>query len=104
MSNLYIESRLQAIKEIASKGCLDYKDADNISKFCDEIHSAISDSDDVCECLNIKNKVIDELKSKICMQFADWKLSEDDKWIKDIIELASESVEEISEQLKAGEK
>ena len=45
---------------------------------------------------------IDDLSNKICMHFADWKYSEDDKCIKDIIELASESVEEIAEQLKAG--
>lgn len=50
------------------------------------------------------NKAIDDLRNKICMHFADWKYSEDDKWIKDIIELASESVEEIAEQLKAGVK
>ena len=47
---------------------------------------------------------IDDLSNKICMHFADWKYSEDDKCIKDIIELASESVEEIAEQLKAGGK
>lgn len=47
-------------------------------------------------------KAIDDLSNKICMHFADWKYSEDDKCIKDIIELASESVEEIAEQLKAG--
>ena len=51
----------------------------------------------------IRAKAIDELKNKICMHFADWKYSEDDKRIKDIIELASESVEEIAEQMK-GEK
>lgn len=48
----------------------------------------------------IRNQAIDELKNKICMHFADWQYSEDDKWIKDIIELASESVEEIAEQMK----
>lgn len=51
----------------------------------------------------IRAKTIDELKNKVCMHFADWKYSEDDKCIKDIIELASESVEEIAEQMK-GEK
>ena len=45
---------------------------------------------------------IDDLSNKICMHFADWKYSEDDKCIKDIIELASESVEEIAERLKEG--
>ena len=44
---------------------------------------------------------IDDLSNKICMHFADWKYSEDDKCIKDIIEFASESVEEIAERLKA---
>ena len=48
----------------------------------------------------IRNKAIDELKNKICMHFADWQYSEADKVIKDIIELASESVEEIAEQMK----
>lgn len=51
--------------------------------------------------VNARAKAIDELKNKICMHFADWKYSEDDKRIKDIIELASESVEEIVEQMKA---
>ena len=45
---------------------------------------------------------IDDLSNKICMHLADWKYSEDDKCIKDIIELASESVEEIAERLKEG--
>ena len=41
MSDLYIEARLQAIKDIASASCVDIKDADNIASFCDEIYSAI---------------------------------------------------------------
>ena len=45
---------------------------------------------------------IDDLSNKICMHFSDWEYSEDDKCIKDIIELASESVEEITERLKEG--
>ena len=45
---------------------------------------------------------IDDLSNKICMHFSDWEYSEDDKCIKDIIELASESVEEIAERLKEG--
>ena len=55
MSDLYIEARLQAIKDIASASCSDIKDADNIAGFCDEIYSAIeivkqgSVSDYVCE-------------------------------------------------------
>ena len=48
------------------------------------------------------DKAIDDLSNKICMHLADWKYSEDDKCIKDIIELASESVEEIAERLKEG--
>lgn len=64
MSDLYIEARLQAIKEIASASCSDIKDADNIADFCDEIYSAIeivkqdgvSDaSDNVCECRKFKD-------------------------------------------------
>lgn len=49
----------------------------------------------------IRSKAIDELKNEVIMHFTDWKSSEDDKWIKDIIELASESVEEIAEQMKS---
>ena len=41
MSDLYIEARLQAIKNIASASCADEKDADNIASFCDEIYNAI---------------------------------------------------------------
>ena len=47
MSNLYIESRLQAIKDIASASCADIKDADNIVGFCDEIYSAIPKLDKI---------------------------------------------------------
>lgn len=49
MSALYIESRLQAIKDIASASCADMKDADNIASFCDEIYSAIPNLDKVVE-------------------------------------------------------
>ena len=52
MSDLYIEARLQAIKEIASTSCSDIKDADNIASFCDEIYSAIPKFDKVVEELN----------------------------------------------------
>lgn len=52
--------------------------------------------------LDVRTKTIEELKNKICMHFADWQLSEKDKWIRDIIELASESVEEIAEDMKGG--
>lgn len=48
----------------------------------------------------IRDMAIEELKNKICSHFADWQYTEDDKWIKSIIELASESVEEIAEGLK----
>ena len=47
MSDLYIESRLQAIKDIASASCTDIKDADNIAGFCDEIYSAIPKLDKI---------------------------------------------------------
>ena len=49
MSDLYIESRLQAIKDIASASCSDIKDADNIAGFCDEIYSAIPNLDKIIE-------------------------------------------------------
>ena len=49
MSDLYIESRLQAIKDIASASCADIKDADNIASFCDEIYSAIPNLDKIVE-------------------------------------------------------
>lgn len=47
MSDLYIEARLQAIKDIASASCSDIKDADNIADFCDEIYSAIPKLDKI---------------------------------------------------------
>ena len=47
MNDLYIESRLQAIKDIASASCADEKDANNITGFCDEIYSAIPKLDKV---------------------------------------------------------
>lgn len=53
MSDLYIESRLQAIKDIASASCSDIKDADNIAGFCDEIYSAIPKLDKVVEELEL---------------------------------------------------
>ena len=52
MSDLYIEARLQAIKDIASASCSDIKDADNIAGFCDEIYSAIPKLDKIIEELN----------------------------------------------------
>lgn len=53
MSDLYIESRLQAIKDIASASCSDIKDADNIASFCDEIYSAIPKLDKIVEELEL---------------------------------------------------
>ena len=53
MSDLYIEARLQAIKEIASTSCSDIKDADNIAGFCDEIYSAIPKLDKIVEELEL---------------------------------------------------
>ena len=47
MSDLYIEARLQAIKDIASASCTDIKDADNIASFCDEIYNAIPKLDKI---------------------------------------------------------
>lgn len=53
MSDLYIEARLQAIKDIASASCADEKDADNIASFCDEIYSAIPKLDKIIEELEL---------------------------------------------------
>ena len=53
MSDLYIEARLQAIKDIASASCSDIKDADNIASFCDEIYDAIPKIDKVVEELEL---------------------------------------------------
>ena len=53
MSDLYIEARLQAIKDIASASCSDIKDADNIAGFCDEIYSAIPKIDKIIEELEL---------------------------------------------------
>ena len=53
MSDLYIEARLQAIKEIASASCSDIKDADNIAGFCDEIYSAIPKLDKIIKELEL---------------------------------------------------
>ena len=52
MSDLYIEARLQAIKDIASASCSDIKDADNIASFCDEIYSAIPKLEKIVKELN----------------------------------------------------
>lgn len=50
-----------------------------------------------------RNKVIDEFASKLIKHFADWQLSEDDVQTKYIITQACEGVEEIAEQMKAGD-
>ena len=66
MSDLYIEARLQAIKDIASASCVDIKDADNISSFCDEIYSAIPNIDRIIEELE---KLADESYKAYCIAF-----------------------------------
>ena len=53
MRDLYIEARLQAIKDIASASCTDEKDADNIASFCDEIYDAIPKIDKIVEELEL---------------------------------------------------
>ena len=53
MSDLYIEARLQAIRDIASASCADIKDADNIASFCDEIYDAIPKLDKIVEELEL---------------------------------------------------
>ena len=53
MSDLYIEARLQAIKDIASASCTDEKDADNIAGFCDEIYNSIPNIDKIVEELEL---------------------------------------------------
>ena len=60
MNDLYIEARLQAIKDIASASCTDEKDADNIASFCDEIYSAIPKLDKIVE-------ELEEAKHEICL-------------------------------------
>ena len=66
MSDLYIEARLQAIKDIASTSCSDIKDADNIAGFCDEIYSAIPKLDKIIEELE---KLADESYKAYCIAF-----------------------------------
>ena len=56
MSDLYIEARLQAIKDIASASCQDEKDVANISSFCDEIHEKITET---------RNKAIDDFSNAL---------------------------------------
>ena len=53
MSDLYIESRLQAIKDIANTSCTDEKDAENIASFCDEIYDKIPKLDKIIEELEL---------------------------------------------------
>lgn len=85
MSDLYIESRLQAIKEIANASCSDEEDIDNICNFCDKIYLryAIETQEHDRE---VYNKAIDDFvedyKSKTTME--------------------NKLVEEIAEQLKEG--
>ena len=75
MSDLYIEARLQAIKDIASASCSDIKDADNIASFCDEIYSAIPNLDkiisqitcELSECFHWILKAALEEKNNCCL-------------------------------------
>lgn len=52
----------------------------------------------------IRDEAIEELRDRICSYFADWQYAEDDKQIKEIIELAIERVEEIAERMKEAAK
>ena len=65
MSDLYIEARLQAIKDIASTSCSDIKDADNIAGFCDEIYSAIPNLDKIIEELETNKQNALEVEESI---------------------------------------
>ena len=65
MSDLYIEARLQAIKDIASASCSDIKDADNIASFCDEIYSAIPNLDKIIEELETNQQNALEVEESI---------------------------------------
>ena len=65
MSDLYIEARLQAIKDIASASCSDIKDADNIAGFCDEIYSAIPNLDKIIEELETNKQNALEVEESI---------------------------------------
>ena len=65
MSDLYIEARLQAIKDIASASCSDIKDADNIAGFCDEIYSAIPKLDKIIEELETNKQNALEVEESI---------------------------------------
>lgn len=65
MSDLYIEARLQAIKDIASASCTDEKDADNIASFCDEIYSAIPKLDKIIKIVKQGGDAIDVCEWKI---------------------------------------
>ena len=65
MSDLYIEARLQAIKDIASASCSDIKDADNIASFCDEIYSAIPKLDKIIEELETNKQNALEVEESI---------------------------------------
>lgn len=47
-------------------------------------------------------KAVEEMKSKICMYFADWQLSETDEQIRETIESAIKGVEEMANALMKG--
>ena len=70
MSDLYIEARLQAIKDIASASCADIKDADNIASFCDEIYSAIPNLDKVVAELEQKKEEVQRMRNT-CVALSD---------------------------------
>ena len=69
MSDLYIETRLQAIKDIASASCVDIKDADNIASFCDEIYSAIPNIDKVVDELEEMKTIKGSMKTVTCRKW-----------------------------------
>ena len=71
MSDSYIKERLQAIKGIASEGCADIKDADNIASFCDEIYSAVSKLDNVVEELEDATEIVKQ--SDVVDDVCEWR-------------------------------
>ena len=64
---LLIESRLQAIKEIANNACFDVKDYENIADFCDEIYNLVNE-----EKADILDKIRAEIKEEKEEAYADF--------------------------------
>lgn len=95
-----------ALKKYNRHFLKEYKGHEQLAEWLEELKSYRTHifSGDMTQKMlkEVYKKAIDDLSNKICMHFADWQYSEEDKCIKDIIELAYESVEEIAEQLKAG--